>query len=58
MNKDIRYTIRFTSKEWEGINARAVDKDMKLSEYIRSMIDKGEIADYKDRHNDSDKFDW
>jgi len=58
MNKDIRYTIRFTNKEWEGITKRANSKDMKLSEYIRAMIDKGEIADYKDKSSDSGGFTW
>ena len=58
MNKDIRYTIRFTDKEWEGITNRAANKDMKVSEYIRLMIDIGEKKDYADRSTDSGKFTW
>jgi hypothetical protein len=58
MNRDKIYTIRFNENEWEGIANRAKLKDMRISDYLRSMIDKGEIADHKDKSSNSTDFDW
>jgi len=58
MNRDKVIHVRLTDREYEGIAKRARNKDMRLSEYIRAMIDKGEIADYKDKSSDSGGFTW
>lgn len=58
MNRDKVIHVRLTEKEYEGIKARADSKDMRLSEYLRAMIDIGEKKDYADRHSDNGKFTW
>lgn len=37
-NKDIKYTLRLTKTEREILELEALKRDMRLSDYIRSML--------------------